>query len=57
MRGLLNQLTVQSLIALMLVGATIYLFIVQQDIPESLLTLIGAIVAFYFNSSDDDDDE
>lgn len=50
-----KNISVQSIIALMLVAATIYLFVAQQQVPESLIALLGAIIAFYFRPSDDED--
>lgn len=48
-------ISVQSIIAVMLVGVTVFMFAVQRDVPESLIALMGAVIAFYFHPGSGDD--
>lgn len=48
-------ISVQSIIAVMLVGVTVFMFAVQRDVPESLIALMGAVIAFYFRPAQGDD--
>lgn len=55
MSNLSKLVSVQSIIAVMLVGVTVFMFAVQRDVPESLIALLGAIIAFYFHPTDTDE--
>lgn len=42
--------SVRAILALTLIGATIYMAVVGGEIPQVLGTLAAAVVAFYFGS-------
>ena len=44
--------SIRAIIALLFVGATIVLYGVQGAVPEGLIALDGAVVAWYFKKSD-----
>lgn len=45
-----SSVIVQGTVTLVLVGTTCYLYASGQDVPESLLSLDGLVIGFFFGS-------
>lgn len=45
---------VRAVLALVVTGTAMFLFAVQAPIPDSLLTIVGVILTFYFMAGQTD---
>lgn len=43
-----ESVILQAILALMFGGTVCYMYITKMDVPDTLLTLLGAIIGFYF---------
>lgn len=43
-----ESVIIQALMALMFGGTVCYMYVTSMEVPDTLLTLLGAIIGFYF---------
>lgn len=43
-----ESVILQAVLALMFGGTVCYMYIARMEVPDTLLTLLGAIIGFYF---------
>lgn len=43
-----ESVILQAILALMFGGTVCYMYIASMEVPDTLLTLLGAIIGFYF---------